>query len=340
MRRLATDWLDWSGRTGRLHYAIFTLGGLALFGLAGALADSGATESLRAWVIAGLAILVFPWVGFNIRRLHDIGRGGAWTLALILPVIGFFGTFYLLLARSRDSAWRPAPRALVRLGFLATCVLALLFASRLLWSPYWLPSGSMKPGLLVGDYLVTTRFYDQPQRGEVVVFRHPDQRAEFIKRIIGLPGDKVQMRDGIVYLNDTPVPQQPAGDFTEAMARQGPFNSLPHCVNRDVEPGGPCRKERLAETLPGRAPHHVLNIRDGFLDNTPVFTVPDDHIFVLGDNRDNSADSRMATPSGGIGMVPIANISARARWILFSFDGPSAAFVWDWRPGRFLVAVK
>lgn len=240
-------------------------------------------------------------------------------------------------------------------------VIAGLFRT-LFFQPFWIPSGSMKETLLIGDFLfvnkmaygysahscpfsmcpISGRILDrEPQRGDVAVFRHPTRNVDFIKRVIGLPGDTVQMRGGRLWLNGEPVPVAPAGDFIEVKEQQGPQALIPRCVNDPVPQGGDCVKERFVETLPGDGDHVVLNITDGWVaDDTPTFTVPDGQYFFMGDNRDNSEDSRFPAEIGGLGFVPAEYLIGRADRIMFSSAGRSLLFFWTWRSDRFFKAVE
>ena len=243
---------------------------------------------------------------------------------------------------------------------IKTVVYALLIAGvfrTLLFQPFWIPSGSMKDTLLVGDYIVINKMAygysavscpfslcpitgrilgSQPKRGDVVVFRHPSSNEDLIKRVIGLKGDTVQMKDGQLYINDTAVPAVAAGTFTEIFAPQGPSGDLPSCENGAVGIGAACNSARLIETLPGGRTHDILNITDtGPVDNTPLYTVPAGDLFVMGDNRDNSADSRFPQPQG-VGMLPQENLIGRADMIIFSSAGRSLFFFWTWRADRYL----
>jgi len=148
------------------------------------------------------------------------------------------------------------------------------------------------------------------------------------------------MKEGILYLNGVVAPQEPAGVFEELKAPQGPMQNLPGCRN-DAAIGGICEKTRAIETLPNGKKHTVLNITDqGFADNTDVFTVPDGHYFFMGDNRDNSQDSRYNQAQQGVGFVPAANLIGRADRIMFSSAGRSLLFFWTWRTDRFFKAVE
>jgi len=231
----------------------------------------------------------------------------------------------------------------------------------LFFQPFWIPSGSMKDTLLIGDFLFVNKmaygysryscpfaacpiegrlFASEPERGDVVVFRHPANGSDFIKRLIGMPGDSVQVREGVLWLNGQPVRTEPAGLFTETYERQGPEGRPPLCSNGPVGLGGTCEKERFTETLPGGRTHDILNIGNGPLDNTPVFTVPEGHYFFLGDNRDNSQDSRVALAAGGVGMLPADYLIGRADRIMFSSAGRSLFYVWTWRGDRFFKAIE
>ena len=250
---------------------------------------------------------------------------------------------------------------LVRTVFWAL-IIAGVFRT-LFFQPFWIPSSSMKDTLLVGDFLMVNKmaygyskyscpfamcpfsgrlFGSDPERGDVVVFRHPVKGDDLIKRVIGLPGDTVQMKAGILYLNGEMVPQTPDGIFEEVMEPQGPMGERPKCENSPVGDGGICKKSRFIETLPGGRTHDVLNIYNatGHPDNTGVFTVPADHYFVMGDNRDDSADSRFPQNAGYIGFVPAENLIGRADRIIFSSAGKRILYFWTWRSDRFFVPVE
>ncbi len=248
---------------------------------------------------------------------------------------------------------------------LKTIFWALVIAGvfrTLFFQPFWIPSGSMKETLLIGDFLFVNKMAygysrwscpfgmcpftgrilgSEPERGDVVVFRHPVSGADFIKRVIGLPGDRVQFRDGVLYLNDEAVQREDAGNFAEVYERQGSARQFPRCENAPVGEGGTCLKSRVIETLPGGRQYPVLNIEDrGFADNTPVFTVPEGHFFFVGDNRDNSVDSRFAQATGGVGFVPFDHLIGRADRVMFSSAGPSLFAFWTWRSDRFFHRIE
>lgn len=240
-------------------------------------------------------------------------------------------------------------------------VIAGLFRT-LFFQPFWIPSGSMKDTLLIGDFLFVNKMAygysayscpfslcpisgrilaSEPERGDVVVFRHPTQGVDFIKRLIGMPGDEVQMKDGQVFINGEAVPQEEAGIFTETKAPQGPEQNYPSCANDPVPAGGACEKPRFTETLPNGVSYEVLDITDrGPGDNTGVITIPEGQYFFMGDNRDNSADSRFPAARGGLGLVPEEYLIGRADRILFSSGGKSLLSFWTWRADRFLKAVR
>ncbi|MBB5372622.1 signal peptidase I [Acidocella aromatica] len=236
--------------------------------------------------------------------------------------------------------------------FVKTIVYAGLIAVGIhtfLFEPFYIPSGSMVPTLLVGDYLVVNKFaygYSHfsfpfapdvfsgrwpggaPKRGDVVVFRPPGLPDEdFIKRVIGLPGDTIQVTNGQLLINGQQVPRTDAGTYVDDSDAYGP----------------PVQARDYTETLPGGKVHQILKRTDeGFANNTPVYTVPAGDIFLMGDNRDDSEDSRFL--DGPVGYVPIENVIGPASLIFFSIDlkHPFWQF-WYWpveiRWGRMLHSI-
>lgn len=232
-------------------------------------------------------------------------------------------------AKRKSSGLLDNVKTIVYAGLIALAIRTFLF------EPFNIPSGSMIPTLLVGDYLFVEKYsygYSQysmpfasmwprfpgpggrifgslPHRGEVMVFRYPpDPSEDYIKRVVGLPGDHVQLTSGQLYINGQLVPRQPAGNDTTD-------DDGIHMVLR-----------RYQEDLPGGVRHDILKATDqGEMNNTGVFVVPPRELFVLGDNRDNSADSRFW------GFVPEANLVGRAELIFFSIDArfPLWEF-WEW----------
>ncbi len=236
--------------------------------------------------------------------------------------------------------------------FLVQLLLAVLIFRSFIFSPFTIPSESMVPQLVNGDYLLAAKwpygvsahslpfrlplpegrlFARAPERGDIVIFKHPVDGKDYIKRVIGLPGDTIAVVQGRVVLNGQPLPLSASSDFTIALSPNtgcawGGEESLRADGTRE------CRYRRFAETLPGGRRHEVIDFGPSGGDNFAPVTVPAGALFVMGDNRDNSQDSRFPAASGfGVGMVPMDNLVGRASIIAWSTDG-SAEWVkpWTW----------
>ncbi len=219
---------------------------------------------------------------------------------------------------------------------LIYAVLIALVIRTVAFEPFNIPSGSMIPTLLVGDYLFVSKYSygysrhslplslpvipgriisSMPERGDVAVFKLPkDNRTDYIKRIVGLPGDKIQVRRGRLFINGEIVPRNKVDPYVTP----GPFGTT-----RQIA--------QYLETLPDGAEHRIIEKSDGDqLDNTGVYTVPPGHVFAMGDNRDDSLDSRVLSE---VGFIPIKNLVGRAEFIFFSHN--SSAYIWEvWKwPG-------
>lgn len=255
---------------------------------------------------------------------------------------------YAAADQPKDSAWSTA-RFILALVLLAWALRSFVVA------PFNIPSGSMLPTLYIGDYLVVTKwpygysrysfpfgfptfpgriFEHLPKRGDVVVFRHPDENEDLIKRVIGLPGDTVEVRGGELILNGKPLPRQDLGLYPLPMSANTPCKVVPPATPMVAMVGGrfSCQFPAFRETLPGGPSYTVLDqVEGGPADDFGPVQVPPEHIFLMGDNRDDSLDSRFSEAEGGIGMVPVDHLIGRATFTFWSTDG-SASYVkpWTW----------
>jgi signal peptidase I len=231
--------------------------------------------------------------------------------------------------------------------FIKTIVWAVLIAvgiRTVAFEPFNIPSGSMIPSLLIGDYLFVSKFsygysrfslptwltdldifggrilFREPERGDVAVFKLPrDNKTDYIKRIVGLPGDRIQVKGGILHINGEPVKRERIEDFV------------------DRESGGAVRIPQFVETLPNGRKHRIIEYTDrGEYDDTPVYVVPAGSYFAMGDNRDNSLDSRVPQERNGVGYVPAENLVGRAEFLFFSTNGSARL----WEPWKWPTAIR
>ena len=237
--------------------------------------------------------------------------------------------------------------------FLIKLVAIVLVIRSFVFAPFNIPSESMLPRLQNGDYLLAAKWpygfsrYSlplslplipgrilphQPERGEVVIFKAPPQNdTDWIKRVIGLPGDQVQMIDGVLWLNGKAVPKVRVEDAVIAVSGNTRcYTSVFETTDASGE--RVCHYPRFRETLPNGRSYYVLDLGQTPQDNTPPIMVPDDSLFLMGDNRDNSMDSRFAAvPGGGVGLVPQGNLVGRATIMMFSTDGTARWLKpWTW----------
>ncbi|BAL75837.1 peptidase S26A [Bradyrhizobium cosmicum] len=291
--------------------------------LLGGTASTAELRTLLAWgmlpAIAGAVLAIAAVLGLRVAGAGAmpavlafmVGICSLWSMVMTLLMLGSvegFGFF----------------RSFVTYGISTLCLPAVfaLLIRTFLFQPFSIPSGSTIPALLPGDYVFANKFaygYSRfslpfgvasfpgrvfgadPARGDMVIFRLPkDERTDYVKRVVGLPGDRIQMKDGELLINSTPVRRERMDDLTGI----------------DACGSGTTGVRRWRETLPNGVSYETLDCADnGYFDNTTTYTVPAAHLFVLGDNRDNSTDSRAMS---AIGFVPIDNLVARVSMIFFS----------------------
>lgn len=250
-------------------------------------------------------------------------------------------------SKKNDSEWWDLTKFLIKL-FAFFLILRCFIVS-----PFFIPSESMLPRLMVGDYLLVAKwpygyskyslpfnaplipgrvFASQPEAGDVAVFKAPPgNHQDYIKRVIGVPGDIIQMRDGQLYINDKPIAKEPVADM---VVKQSPNTTCLSARFEAVNDKGEaiCRYPQFKETLPNGVSYHVLDTGISPVDDTDSYVVPEGMLFLMGDNRDHSADSRFPAMEGqGIGFVPQENMVGRALISVFSTDGSARFYLpWTW----------
>lgn len=253
------------------------------------------------------------------------------------------------------TAARPARKEDSFPVFLLKLALAVIIFRSFIFAPFYIPSESMLPRLVNGDYLLLAKWpygfssrslplglpllpdkrilAADPKRGDVVVFKAPAHfEQDWIKRVIGLPGDTVQMKEGQLWLNNQPVPKVKVPDF-EVEVSPNTRCYADRFLAKRADGAEVCRYPRYTETLPGGKSYDVLDLINSYpKDDTDPVIVPAGHVFLMGDNRDNSEDSRFpADPAGGIGLVPIDNVLGRATVMMWSTDGGAEWLKpWTW----------
>jgi signal peptidase I len=238
------------------------------------------------------------------------------------------------------------------LAFLVKLVIAVVLFRTLLFTSFSIPSESMMPRLLVGDYLFASKwsygysgaslpidwdsgkgriFGGLPDRGDVVIFKHPIDRVDYVKRVIGLPGDTVQMVNGVLHLDGVPVRKVRIADALFPIEADGRCREA-RFTEKQADGSFACRYPQFRETLPSGVSYRVLDLGLTPADTTEPVVVPEGHLFMMGDNRDNSLDSRFpAQRERGVGLVPVENLVGEASFMFFSTDGTAEWFKpWTW----------
>lgn len=236
----------------------------------------------------------------------------------------------------------------------AFLILIVLGVHSFLAKPFYIPSESMVANLLVGDRLIVSKFPygfsylspsvpilpsmegrlfgSMPKRGDIIVVKSPSDGADWIKRVVGLPGDTVELRDGVLWLNGAALPREARPDTEIPVSPNSDCPYMPQF--RGLRPDGTavCRFPTFRETLPGGRTYDTIDMTLTDRDNFGPITVPENYLFLMGDNRDNSLDSRVPPEIGGLGLVPWENIVGRAEFTTFSLDGTQTLNPLTW-PG-------
>lgn len=256
-------------------------------------------------------------------------------------------------ARGSTAPDRRDPSVWASVRFLLLVLLAAWAFRSFLFTPFNIPSGSMLPTLRIGDYILVAKwpygysrysfpfgvpsfegriFGDLPKRGDIVVFRAPTGGHDVVKRVVGLPGDTIAVRGGMLVLNDRPIPRMPKGMVGIDITPNSPCRVTAGATPQYAAGGSRCLYPAYSETLPGGGSNLVIDqVETSPGDEFPSLHVPPGHVFLMGDNRDDSLDSRFPQEVQGLGFVPVENLIGKAVMIVWSTDG-SAHYLkpWTW----------
>lgn len=334
--QLLSDGFDWAGRTGQLGYL------LSFVAVSAALAGWWylETREFARWLILlallPTSVLFFAFCGHQMRRLNDLGwTGWAWWLLLVPPV-----NLLLILLCMMIGGGRRFELGVVRNepAMLVALVLSILLVWRSYAAPHVVLTAEMKPALMPGDVVIVRLGQRTPAYGDVMLVE--TGAAPRVFRVLGLPGDEVQLSDGLLAVNGVRVASAFVGQFDETLMRQGPDQILPRCENGAVAMGALCRKSILRETLINGRTVLTLNVGTQRSDDTDLIVVPEGHFFVLGDNRDVANDSRMSLAARGVGLVPQDAIRGRVSRVVISAPGAYVGAFWTWAWDRAWTAVE
>ena len=263
--------------------------------------------------------------------------------------------------RRRSTAGQPKQERRESVGSLLRFVLTVALIAwafrSFIGAPFNIPSGSMLPTLYIGDYLAVSKwpygysrysfplgvpsfegrvFSHLPKRGDVVVFRHPVENDDLIKRVIGLPGDTVEVRQGRLILNGREVARRPLPPAKVPVTANSPCRTVPPASPTVIDVSGKptCVYRAYLETLPSGPSYTVLDqVDQAPADDFAPVRVPEGRVLLMGDNRDDSLDSRYPTEMGGVGMLPVDHLIGRASFTFWSTDGRASWFKpWTWFP--------
>jgi signal peptidase I len=259
---------------------------------------------------------------------------------------------------------KPATDWVAEIKSFAWLILAVLAVWSFVAKPFYIPSESMMPTLIKGDRLVVTKypygysyvspapfhllpfihgrlFGRMPQQGDIVILKPPGEDSDYIKRVIALPGDRIEVREGVIILNGVPVKRVPESPAMIPIDANVPCMSDAEVPFQKIGPDGKryCELPRFRETLPNGASYDTIDVgyKPGIPDDFPEMTVPKGQVFVMGDNRDESADSRVPESQNGLGgPIPWENLGGRAEFITFSYDGSTQY----WNPISWFSALR
>lgn len=299
-----------------------------------------ATGLLPRWaeivLILAMAGMIPVTAGHLFRRLNDLDWPGWVAWGAVLPYANLALGLVLALRPTHRRAGRRDPGPLREVAMIGVVLLGLVWTLRIWWAPVIVTDDAMAPAYVAGDVVLMRQGAVLPARGAVIVLGGRGEPLR-LSRAIGLPGETLALTEGVPSVDGIPADIRPQPLHVVPFLPAGPDRTLPRCANGAVGTGADCVRRSQLETLPDGTQVLTLDIADQDTDDLPPVTVPAGHVFALGDNRDDSPDSRLSPAVGGLGLVEVSRIRGIAGPVVLSLRGASPLALWTLRPDRVMT---